>query len=84
MIHRTCQSNNVTYCLECSWCNIIYIGQTKNRIMDRFQGHMFNVKQQPNTTVARHFASHQDKIDLKLNVHTLEYITTLKDAPMSN
>ena len=37
----TFQSNNLIYCLECDWCNIIYIGQTRNKITDRFQGHIF-------------------------------------------
>ena len=25
----TCQSNNFIYCLECKWCHIKYVGQTK-------------------------------------------------------
>ena len=40
----TCQSNNLIYCLECNWCHIKYVEQTKNRIIDRFQGHMFDIK----------------------------------------
>ena len=40
----TCQSNNLIYCLECKWCHIKYVGQTKNRIIDRFQGHIFDIK----------------------------------------
>ena len=40
----TCQSNNLRYCLECNWCHIKYVGQTKNRIIDRFQGHIFDIK----------------------------------------
>ena len=37
-----------------------YVGQTKNRITDRFQGHMFDIKHTKNTTVARHFHSQKD------------------------
>ena len=40
----TCQSNNLVYCIECNWCHIKYVGQTKNRIIDRFQGHLFDIK----------------------------------------
>ena len=36
----TCQSNNLICCLECKWCHIKYVGQTRNRIIDRFQGHI--------------------------------------------
>ena len=58
--HRngTCQSNNLIYCLEHNWCYIKYVGQTKNGIIDRFQGHIFDIKHTNNTTVARHFHSH--------------------------
>ena len=39
----TCQSNNLIYCLECNWCHMKYVGQTKNRIIDRFQGHILTL-----------------------------------------
>ena len=52
----TCQSNNLIYCLECNRCRIKYVGQTKNRIIDRFQGHIYDIKHNNNTTVARHFS----------------------------
>ena len=29
---KTCQSNNLIYCIECNWCHIKYVGQTKNKI----------------------------------------------------
>ena len=63
MTKGTCQSNNLIYCLECNWCHTKYVGQTKNRIIDRFQGHMFDIKHNLNTTVARHFGSHNDQLD---------------------
>ena len=46
MTKGTCQSNILTYCLECNWCHTEYVGQTKNRITDRFQGHIFDIKPQ--------------------------------------
>ena len=30
----TCQSNNLILCLECNWCHIKYVGETKSRIID--------------------------------------------------
>ena len=80
----TCQSNNLIYCLECNWCHIKYVGQTKNRIIDRFQGHIFDIKHNNNTTVARHFYSHKDQLNAKLTIHILEYIRLPKDIPRSN
>ena len=80
----TCQSNNLIYCLECNWCHIKYVGQTKNRIIDRFQGHIFDIKHNNNTTVARHFYSHMDQLYPRMTTHILEYIRFIKDVPRSN
>ena len=35
----TCKSSNFVYCLTCKCCGMQYVGQTKNRLMDRFQAH---------------------------------------------
>ena len=79
----TCQSNNLIYCLECNWCHIKYVGQTKNRIMDRFQGHIFDIKHNNKTTVARHFHSHNDQTNPSMIIHILEYIRLPRDIPRS-
>ena len=84
MTKGTSQSNNLIYCLECNWCHIKYVGQTKNRILDRFQGHMFDIKHNLNTTVARHFGSHNDQLDPNMTIHILEYIRLPKDLPRSS
>ena len=84
MTRGTCQSNNLIYYLECNWCHIKYVGQTKNRIIDRFQGHTFDIKHKHNTTVARHFESHSDHLDPNMTIHILEYIRLPKDIPRSN
>ena len=39
----TCKSSNLIYCITCTKCKIQYVGQTKNRLMDRFQGHFYNI-----------------------------------------
>ena len=80
----TCQSNNLTYCLECNWCHIKYIGQTRNRIIDKFQGHIFDIKHSNNTTVARYFHNHNNQMDPKMTIYILEYIRLPKDVPRSN
>ena len=80
----TCQSNNLVYCIECNWCHIKYVGQTKNRILDRFQGHLFDIKNNLNTTVARHFGSHNERADPNMTIHILEYMRLPKDLPRSS
>ena len=33
-----CQSSNLIYAITCNYCHIQYVGQTKNRLLTRFQG----------------------------------------------
>ena len=35
----SCKSNNLIYCITCKTCQLQYVGQTKNRLMDRFSMH---------------------------------------------
>ena len=53
MMNSTYQSNTLMYCLESNWCNIVYVWQTRNRITNRYQYYIFDIKHQSNTTVAR-------------------------------
>ena len=82
--YRIIRGNNLIYCLECNWCHIKYVVQPKNRITDRFQGHIFDIKHTNSTTVARHFHSHKDQLDPRMTLHILEYINLPKDIPRSN
>ena len=51
--------------------------------MDRFQGHIFDIKHNKNTTMARHFHSHKDQTNPSMIIHILEYIRLPKDIPRS-
>ena len=39
----TCKSSNLIYCITCRKYSIQYVGQTKKRLMDRFQSHFYNI-----------------------------------------
>ena len=80
----TCQSNNLIFCLECNWCHVKYAGEIRNRITDRFQGHIFDIKHTNNTTVARHFHCCNDQLDPQMTIHILENITLQRHIPRSN
>ena len=80
----TYQSNNLIYCLECNQCHIKYVGQTKNRIIERFQGDIFDIKHSNNSTVARQFHSHSDHLDPNMTIHILDYRRLPKDVPRTN
>jgi len=40
----SCKSNNLIYCITCTTCNKQYVGQTKNRLQDRFQMHFYHIE----------------------------------------
>ena len=55
----TCNTNNIIYMVQCTKCNLQYIGETKRRLKDRFNEHRRAVDK-PNiiskpTTVSEHF-----------------------------
>ena len=56
--HFTCTSANVIYCITCTYCKKIYIGETGRRLGDRFREHLRDVERNDNDAskpVARHF-----------------------------
>ena len=42
--HFTCTSANVIYCITCTYCNKLYIGETGRRLGDRFREHLRDVE----------------------------------------
>ena len=56
--HFTCASANVIYCITCTLCKKIYIGETWRRLADRFREHRGDVEKNDtdeSKPVARHF-----------------------------
>ena len=54
----TCTSANVIYCITCTLCKKIYIGETWRRLGDRFREHLRDVERNDKDAskpVARHF-----------------------------
>jgi peptide-methionine (R)-S-oxide reductase len=79
----TCNSNNLIYCIRCTNCNIMYVGQTKNTIKERFLAHFYSINnpKKSDTTVGRHFskANHQGILDTSILV--LEFIKAPPNTP---
>ena len=42
--HFDCTSCNVIYCIRCTACNQLYIGETGRRLGDRFREHLLDLK----------------------------------------
>ena len=58
--HFTCTSANVIYCITCTVCKKLYIGETGRRLGDRFREHLRDVEKDDKNAskpVARHFKS---------------------------
>ena len=56
--HFTCTSANVIYCITCTLCKKLYIGETSTLLGDRFREHLRDVEKDDKNAskpVARHF-----------------------------
>eukprot|EP00061_Rhincodon_typus_P001278 g14279.t1 len=74
----TCTSANVVYCISCSRCGLLYIGETKWRPGDRFVEHLRSVRDKRlHFPVANHFNSPSHSLD---NVSILGLLQCHNDA----
>ena len=74
--HFTCISANVIYCITCTLCKKIYIGETGRRLADRFREHLRDVEKNDTDAskpVGRHFNlpnhSHHNMTICGLSLH---------------
>ena len=71
----TCKSSNIIYCISCKCCGIQYVGQTKNRLMDRFQAHFYNIAyNRPKSEIGKHFNSTNHKGLDDVEIYILDFI----------
>ena len=71
----SCQSNNLIYCITCNVCSKQYVGQTKRRLMDRFQGHFGVIQRNDrNSDIAAHFNSNGHNGTQDMTIHILDFI----------
>ena len=56
--HFDCTTSNIIYCITCTLCNKLYIGESGRKLGDRFREHLLDVKNKGSglsKPVARHF-----------------------------
>ena len=71
----TCKSSNVMYCITCKCCGIQYVGQTKNRLLDRFQAHFNNILyNKPKSEIGKHFNLPDHKGLEDVEIHVVDFI----------
>ena len=69
-IRVDCKSSNLIYCITCKTCKIQYIGQTKCRLMDRFQGHFYVNSKNLKDAVGHYFnqQGHHGTSDIEIHI----------------
>ena len=74
-IRVDCKSNNIIYCITCNLCKIQYVGQTKRRLMDRFQGHFYKISiKDTEDAVGRHFSHSTHSGFNSMTIHIVDFI----------
>ena len=81
--HITCETSNVIYMIQCTKCNLQYIGETKRRLKDRFNEHRRPIinpfcSYTP-TAVSRHFLTSGHAEDHMILI-PLEHLHTSRDS----
>eukprot|EP00061_Rhincodon_typus_P001342 g14512.t1 len=69
----------MVYCIRCSRCGLLYIGESKRRLGDHFAEHLHSVRtKQLHLPVANHFNSPSHSAD---NMSVLGLLQCHNDAP---
>ena len=79
--HFTCTSANVLYCITCTYCNKLYIGETGRRLGDRFREHLRDKERNDKDAskpVARHSKQHMAVCNRSLHLGSSESRKTLE------
>ncbi|XP_066302861.1 uncharacterized protein [Branchiostoma lanceolatum] len=53
--HINCQSKNIIYMIRCKKCGVQYVGETKQTLANRLNGHRSSIKTKKDTPVSAHF-----------------------------
>ena len=51
----SCKSSNVVYDVECTFCGLIYVDETKGQLLNRMSGHRFEINHGSNQVLYQHF-----------------------------
>jgi hypothetical protein len=77
----SCKSSNLIYCITCKTCSKQYVGQTKNRLMDRFVKHFYHIKKDNKLLpIARHFNLPDHKQLDDIEIHIVDFIYRHPDS----
>ena len=69
----TSKTTGTMHTITCLGCGTQYVGQTKHRLMDRFQGHYYNISKGIEQ-IGRHYTSSNHEGIADLRIHILTFI----------
>ena len=67
----TCETEGVVYCLRCSNCNIVYVGETKRSLKRRISEHLYNTSQNKGSSL---LVSHFQQCKGSFKIAVLEQV----------
>ena len=72
--NANCKTENIIYLLECAICGLQYIGETKQQLSKRLNGHRSDANCKPDLPLSRHLRStgHHDSFG-KLKVTIIDH-----------
>ena len=80
----TCDTKNLIYMIQCNRCNLQYIGETKQRLKDRFNEHHHTIDSPNNkskpTTATEHFLSSPNHTANDMQLIPIEKIVSNRDS----
>ena len=77
----SCCSSNVIYCLKCTECNKLYVGQTKRPLKKRLVEHFSDInKKDPAKPLGQHFAKANHSDVQVLEIYILKFIKRSPDS----
>ena len=76
----SCKSYNVVYAIECALCGLIYVGETKEELRKRMNGHRSSINTGGNQLLYKHF-NLPDHSVLSMKVRILEKIYHPTNSP---
>ena len=69
-----CKSTGVVYAIKCKKCKLLYIGETKKPMSDRYGGHKYDINNRPdNCDLAKHCRATSHNLEKDLEVYIIEH-----------
>ena len=63
----TCDTKNIIYCIKCTVCDVLYVGETKRSLRERISEHLGNIKNKKGSSVlVSHFMTCRGQVKVTI------------------